>query len=322
MSIENTRTRNGPAGGETVESPSERPLILVTGATGAQGGSVVRHLLRRGRFAVRALTRGPRSDAAELLRQEGAEVVHGDLADVDSLRAAVAGCYGVYGVTNFWEHFEGEYQHGINLVDAVADAGVGHFVLSTLPSVEEITGGELSVPHFDLKARMEKYARSLDLPVTFVHLAYYFDNFMAWFAPRPRGDGTYRFGFPQGDTPLAGIATEDIGGAVATLFERRDEFLGKAIYLVGDDLPPADYAEIMTRVSGRTVRYGHVPREVFAAYGFPGADDLAAMFEFQRTRIPDRQADVARTRELYPDVQDFATWLERNRETFHVALAS
>jgi uncharacterized protein YbjT (DUF2867 family) len=300
---------------------SDRPVILVTGATEAQGGSVVKHLLRRGRYAVRALTRSPRSEAAEALRQQGAEVVDGDLADLGSLRAAVSGCYGVYGVKNFWEHFEGEYQHGINLVDAVADAGVGHFVFSTLPSVERLTDGALRVPHFDLAARMEEYARSLGLPATFVHLAYYFDNFMAWFAPQPQEDGTYAFGFPQGDTRLAGIAAEDVGGVVAPVFERRDEFVGKTLYLVGDDLPPTEYADVMSRVSGKTVRYQHVPREVFAAYGFPGAADLADMFDFYRTRVPERTADLLHTRELYPEVQDFATWLAKNRERFAGALS-
>jgi uncharacterized protein YbjT (DUF2867 family) len=177
----------------------------------------------------------------------------------------MSGCYGVYGVTNFWEHFEGEYEHGINLVDAAADAGIGHLVFSALPSVHHLTNGELDVPHFELKARVEAYARSLGLPATFVHLAYYFDNFLAWFAPQPQDDGTWVFGFPQGDTRLAGIAAEDVGGAVAPIFERRDEFLGKAIYLVGDDLPPAEYAEIMSRVSWE-VR----PVRARAAGGFRG----------------------------------------------------
>lgn len=304
------------------DDTADRPTILVTGATGAQGGSVARHLLERGRFAVRGMTRKPDSEAARALRARGAEVVRGDLSDLESVRDAIAGCYGVFGVTSFWEHFEREHEQGINLVDAVADAGVGHFVFSTLPSVERLTDGELSVPHFDLKARMEEYARSLDLPVTFVHLAYYFDNFLAWFAPKRQEDGSYRFGFPQGDTRLAGIAAEDVGGVVATLFERREEFLGRTLYLVGDDLPPAEYAEAMTRVSGRPVAYGHVPREVFAAYGFPGAEDLADMFEFYRTRVPDRQADLARTREIYPGVQDFESWLTRHRERFELALAS
>jgi uncharacterized protein YbjT (DUF2867 family) len=304
MSSERTQT--------TENGAAERPLVLVTGATGAQGGSVARHLLARGRFAVRALTRNPESAKARALREAGAEVVRGDLNDVTELRDAAAGCYGAFGVTNYWEHFDGEYQQGINLVDAVSDAGVGHFVFSTLPSVYELTGGELPVPHFDVKAKMEAYARSLALPATFVHMAFYFDNFLAFFPPQRQRDGSWRVGFPQGDTRLAGVAVEDVGGVVATIFERRAEFLGRSLYVVGDDRPPADYAAAMARATGKPVTYEHVPREVYASLGFPGAEDLANMFEFYRTRVPNREADLVRSRELYPQIQDFDRWIAKH----------
>jgi uncharacterized protein YbjT (DUF2867 family) len=155
---------------------------------------------------------------------------------VESLRAAVAGCYGVFGVTKFWEQFEGEYQQGLNLVDAVSDNGVGHFVFSTLLGVRDLTGGALNTPHFDLKARIEAYVRSLSLPATFVHVACYFDNFLSFFVPQRQEDGSYRFGFPQGDTPLAGVAAEDVGGVIAAIFERRAEFVGRSLYLVGPEI--------------------------------------------------------------------------------------
>jgi uncharacterized protein YbjT (DUF2867 family) len=299
-----------------------RPTVLVTGATGAQGGSVARHLLRRGRFAVRALTRDPGAAAAGKLRQLGAEVVRGDLSDVASLRDAMAGCYGVFGVTNFWEHFDGEYQHGLNLVDAVSDSGVGHFVFSTLPGISDLTGGALNAPHFDLKARMEAYARDLAVPATFVHVAYYFDNFLSFFVPRRQEDGSYRFGFPQGDTRLAGVAAEDVGGVAAAIFEGGAEFIGRSLYVVGDELPPADYAAVMARVTGRPITYAHIPREVFASFGFPGAADLADMFEFYRTRVPDRQGDLVRSRELYPEIQSFERWAARHRARLEAALVS
>jgi uncharacterized protein YbjT (DUF2867 family) len=300
----------------------QRPIVLVTGATGAQGGSVARHLLERGRFAVRALTRNPDSEAARALEALGAELVRGDLFDRPGLRAAISGCYGVFGVTSYWEHFEREYEQGINLVDAVAEAGVGHFVFSTLPSVERLTDGALSVPHFDLKARMEEYARKQALPATFVHASYYYDNFLTFFLPRRQEDAGYRFGFPQGDTRLAGIAAEDIGGVVATVFERRDGFLGRTLPLAGDELSAAGYAAALSRVSGKEVSYAHVPREVFAGYGFPGAEDLANMFEYYRTRVPERKLDLCRTRELYPRVQGFEAWITRHRERFLTALAA
>ena len=129
-----------------------KKTILVFGATGAQGGSVARHLLSRGQYAVRAITRKPDAPAAQALRELGAEIVQGDLDDMASLRKALEGVYGVFGVTNFWEHFSKEETQGRNLVTAVAAADVKHFVFSTLPPIAKATNGALKSPHFDLKA--------------------------------------------------------------------------------------------------------------------------------------------------------------------------
>ena len=289
-------------------------LILVTGATGAQGGSVARALLAHG-FSVRALTRNPDSPAAAALRDAGAEVVRGDLGDREALKAAMEGCYGVFGLTNFWEHFHQEMEHGNNLIDAVAASQVRHFVFSTLPSYVRLSGGELTVPHCDIKAELEDRARAMGLPATFVHVAYYYENFESWFAPRAQADGTLGFGFPQGDTPLAAVAVEDTGGVVAAIFEQRERFLGKTVGIVGDDLPPAAYAEAMGRATGRTITYQHIPREVFASFGFPGAEELANMFDVQRRFIPQRAADVALSRELFPEIRTFEQWVASHAES-------
>lgn len=297
-----------------------RPTILVMGATGAQGGGVARHLLERGRFAVRALTRKPEGERARALAAAGAEVVRGDLDDRTSLERALKDCYGVFGVTNFWEHYERELEHGHNLIDAVAASDVEHFVFSTLPHIEKATGGELRSPHFDLKAELEDRARALELPATFVHVAFYFDNFIHFFPPRPEEDGRYVFGFPQGNTRLAGVAAGDVGGVVAEIFQRPTQFMGRALYVVGDDLTPDEYAAAMTRAVGAPVAYRHIPREIFAELGFPGADDLADMFEFYRTRVPNRQADLVNSRALYPRMQSFSAWAERNREALAEAI--
>lgn len=297
-------------------SSSDRTIVVV-GATGAQGGGVARRLLEEGRFAVRALTRHPDSDRAAALRAAGAEVVAGDLSDPESLRAALRGCYGVFGVTNFWEHFGGEAEQGRNLIDAVAATeGIEHFVFSTLPSAKKISGGELDVPHFDIKAELEDYARQKGLPATFVHVAFYYENFLSFFPPQKQEDGTLSFGFPQGDTPLAAVSVEDTGGVVSAIFDKPDEHRGKVVGVVGDDLPPAEYAAALTRVLGKKVVYNHVPREVFAAFGFPGADDLASMFDFNRRFIPNRQAELAESRRLNPGMQTFEAWLNKNKDQF------
>ncbi len=303
-----------------MSTQSSSRKILVIGATGAQGGSVARHLLDRGRFAVRAFTRKPDSPAAQALRARGAEVVQGDLDDRGSIRAALDGVQGVFGVTNFWEHFAKEADQGRNLVDAVAGSDVDHFVFSTLPPIAKETGGALNSPHFDIKAELEDRARSLGLPMTAVHVPFYYDNFLYFFPPRPTGDGTFQFGFPQGDTPLAAMAAEDVGLVVAPIFEQPERWIGQVVKPAGDEIPAAQYAAAMSRAVGAEVRYAHVPRETFAALGFPGAADLADMFEYYRLHIPSRQADIARLRAAAPELQSFETWMERHADPLRATL--
>lgn len=290
--------------------------ILVVGATGAQGGSVARHLLAEGKFGVRCLTRTPDSDNAAALAKAGAEIVKGSLDDLDSLHEAIKGCYGVFGVTNFWEHFDKEYQQGKNLVDAVKGADLDHFVLSTLPYVKKLTGGELDVPHFDIKGKLEEYTRNLGIKATFVHVAFYYENFLSFFPPQKQEDGTFAFGFPQGHTPLAAVAVEDMGGVVKAIFNRPSDFIGRVVGIVGDDLPPRSYADTMTRILGKKVVYNFIPKEVFASFDFPGAEDLANMFDYNRVHIPNRKADLEESRSLYPDIQSFEAWLAANKDKF------
>jgi uncharacterized protein YbjT (DUF2867 family) len=294
--------------------------ILVTGATGAQGGGVVRHLLQSGKFKVRCLTRNPESEKARALVQAGAETVRGDLGNPETLRAALAGCYGVFGVTNFWEHIEKESFHGRNLIDAVRDAGIEHFVFSTLPYAHKLPDWKLEVPHFDQKAKLEEYTRSLKLPTTFAHVAFYYENFLYFFPPRLQEDGSFMFGFPQGETPLAAVSVEDVGGVVATIFERPGEFRNKTVGIVGDDLPCSKYAEVMSRVLGKRIMYRYIPRDVFAKLGFPGAEDLANMFEYNRLFIPNRQAGLDESLTLYPAILRFEPWVQANKDKFDLVL--
>ena len=300
---------------------STKKTIVVFGATGAQGGSVARSLLARGAFNVRALTRKPESAAAGELRKLGAEVVAVDLDDAPSIAAALRDAYGVFGVTNFWEHFGKEEQQGRNLVNAVAAANVAHFIYSTLPPIEEETGGKLKSPHFDIKAAHEQLARDLGIPSTFVHVPFYYENFLYFFPPRPAEDGTFVFGFPQGDTPLAAISVADVGDLVAPMFEQPEKYIGKVVKPAGDELPPQTYAEVMSRVTGATIRYAYMPREAFAALGFPGAEDLADMFEYYRTLIPSRRRDIETCREIAPDLQSLETWAKRNADKLAALVA-
>src|SRR4029078_11257164 len=134
--------------------------ILVVGATGAQGGSVARHLLRAGSYKVRCLTRRPDSAAAKAIAELGGEVVEGDLSNPAALRAALRGCDGAFGVTNYWEHFEREFEHGRNFIDALTASGIQHAVISTLPHAKVLSGGRLAATPFDTKGALAGAARS------------------------------------------------------------------------------------------------------------------------------------------------------------------
>lgn len=296
------------------------PLILVTGATGAQGGSVARFLLQSGEFRVRALTRHPESDKARALRNAGAEIVAGDLSDKDSLLSALQGCDGAFGVTNFWEHFGGEYEHGINLIDAVVDCGVKQFVLSTLPSVSDITNGALPVPHFDIKARMEAYARSKKADTTFVHMAFYYQNFFGFIPLQKDEEGTYSFGFPLGDSPMAAVSANDLGGVLLPVFRHPEQWAGKTIEVAGEFITGDAYAAILSKVSGKKVVYHYIPRDQYAALGFPGAEEVANMFEYYRLYKPYGEEAVRRTKELYPALKSFEQQLWEDKHLLDAVL--
>lgn len=293
-----------------------KPIILVTGATGAQGGSVARMLLKQKKYGVRILTRNPHSQRARVLQRAGAELVQGDMDDVNSLVAAMQDCYGVYAVTSFWEHFAKEYQQGINLVDAAKAAGIQHFVLHTLPDYYKLSNGNYSVPHYDMKAAVEQYSRRQGLPATYVQLGFYYENFFSLFPLQKDSGGDFYFGFPQGRTKLAAVSVSDIGGIVASVFDRPAEYIGRTICAVGADMTPDEYAEIMTRVLQKKVYYQYIPRNEYSAYNFPGAEELANMFEVQRLYIPNRQADLEESKKLNPGMQSFEEWVTKKKFRF------
>ncbi len=300
---------------------ADKPIILVTGATGSQGGSVAHFLSKSGKFSVRALTRDTHSKKAAALTAEGAEVVEGNLDDKDSLVKAMKNCYGVFGVTNFWEHFDKEAQHGRNLTDAVKESSIEHFVLSTLPPVNKISGGELSSPHFDIKAEFEDYAKSLNLNITFTHIAFYYDNFINFFPLKKGEDGNFHFGFPQGENiKLGGVAAGDTGGVISAIFENKDQYLGKTIRIVGDALYPQDYAKVMSEILGVKVIFDYIDRKTFSGFGFPGAADIADMFEFYTQFIPDEQKAIDESKKLFPAIKNFETWLTENKSRFNELL--
>ena len=299
----------------------KKKLILVTGATGAQGGSVARALLADDQFSVRILTRNTSSARALELKSAGAEVAHGDLDDTASLLRAMRGCYGVFGITNYWEHFEKEYQQGRNLIDAVKLAEIEHFVFHSLPDYNQLSDGKYPTPHCDLKAELQRYCKSLDIPATFIHTAFYYENFLTFFPLQKEPDGSLFFGFPQGDTKLAMTSVEDTRGIVRSVFQHPTAYIGRTVGVVGVDDTCAAYAKQMSKVFNQNIQYKYIPRDVYAGFGFPGAEELANMFEVQRLYIQDRKIDLIESHGLNTDMQSFEKWLYKNKPLFDVQFA-
>ena len=306
-----------------------KKIIAVMGATGAQGGGLVRAILadKSGEFAVRAITRKPGGDKAQALAKLGVEVVAGDLDDVTSLTKAFAGAYGVYCVTNFWEHFSGEKEtaQGHALAQAAKNAGVKHAIWSTFEDTRKsfplsdsrmpTLKGKYKVPHFDAKAEANHFFTDLGVPTTFLLTSFYWDNLIGFgMGPKKGADGKLAFVLPMGSKKLPGMAVEDIGKCAFGIFKRPD-LIGKTVGVAGEHLTGSEMAAALSHALGQPVVYNAVPPDVYRGFGFPGADDLGNMFQFKaETETAYCGArDLAFCRSLNPELQTFAQWLSRNK---------
>lgn len=294
---------------------NDRPVAVVFGATGAQGGAVARALLADGGWAVRVITRRPQSLAAKALHDAGAFVLPGDLSEKSTLRDLVSRAEVVFGVTNFWEHFGNEYLQGRNLIEVLADSSsLAHFVFSTQPSAQRRTFGELSVPQLDIKAQLERESRELGLPATYVHVALYYQNFVRALRPRLADDGAYVLSIPQGETPLATVDVEDVGAVVASIVAKRSAYRGRTVGIVGDEQTMADYAAIMSVTSGHVVRFEDIETQAYASQSSPAAAELAAEFDFYKRYTGTRLSDLAECARLTGSMQSFAHWMTTHGE--------
>ncbi len=247
-------------------------VILVTGATGQQGGAVARELLAAG-HNVRAMTRNPDGEAAKALAELGAEVVQGDLNDPASLERAVQGAWGVFGVQNTWEAgVEGEEAQGKRLAEIARANGVQHFVYTSVGSADRNTG----IPHFDNKCRVEEMIRSLGLPsYTIIRPAFFMENLVSpWFKPAI-DEGTLAMGIKP-DTRLQMIAVADIGKYGRLAFEKHEELNGQAIDIAGDELTMPDAAAVIGEAGGKSMTHFQVPIEQVREF----SDDFATMIEW------------------------------------------
>ena len=232
--------------------------ILVTGATGQQGGAVARQLLKQPSFAIRALTRDSAKPAARALAQSGAEVIRGDLDDPASLRGALEGVYGVFSVQNFMEAgFDGEIRQGKLIADAAKAAGVQHFVYSSVVSADRHTG----LPHFESKWQIEMHIGQSGLSHTILRPAFFMQNWYNYLR-EPILNGTVPLPLnPQ--TPLQQISVDDIGAFAALAFQNPSRWHGRTIELAGEELTMLRVAELLTHALARPVKYVQVPWEQF-----------------------------------------------------------
>ncbi|MCA1407260.1 NmrA/HSCARG family protein [Ensifer sp. IC3342] len=273
--------------------------VLVTGATGQQGGAVARALLARG-HGVKALTRKPESDAARQLASAGADVVAGDLGDAVSIIKAAGGVDTMFLMGNSYEAgTEEETRQGIIAADAAKAAGVGHLIYSSVADADKKTG----IPHFESKYLVEKHVAGLGIPYTISAPVAFMENIAAPWSIGALRQGTYAFAMPA-HRPLQLVALADIGAFVAALVERREHVFGKRFDIAGDELSGEEQAKILSQAIGRPINYQEIP----IAAARQQSEDAALMFEwFDRVGY---DVDIAALRREFPEVRwhGFADW--------------
>ena len=308
---------------------SSKKIITVFGATGAQGGGLVRAILNdsNSEFAVRAVTRDTNSDKAKELAEQGAEVIAADIDDPASMQKALEGAYGAYFVTFYWAHFspEKEIAEAENMAKAAKAAGIQHAIWSTLedtrnwvplsdtrmPTLME----KYKVPHFDGKGEGDKFFKDLGVPTTYLRASFYWDNFIYFGAgPKKGPDGKQYLTFPLDDKKMGGIASEDIGKCAYGIFKTGKEFIGKTVGIAGEHLTGQEMADAMTKAVGQQIIYNNVTPDTYRSFGFPGADDLGNMFQFYRDFEKDvnEVRSISKSKELNPELKDFNQWLAEN----------
>ena len=282
-------------------------LVLVTGATGKQGGAVVEALLTRG-HQVRALTRNPASPAANRLRQQGVEIAVGDFTDHDSLVRAVRGADAVYAMSTPYEQgAEKEIAQGMTITDAAKAAGIAHFIYSSVASANRATG----ISHFDGKYAVEQHLQASGVPYTIVAPVFFMENLLQPWTLSSLRHGKLALALPA-TRSLQQITVTDIGAFVAAIIESGDTIFGRRFDIAGDELTGGEAATILSKVTGRQVHYEGFPPDVLRAQ----SEDLAVMFKwFDSTGYA---ADIKSLRRDFPEVKwhSFEEWARKQDWSF------
>jgi uncharacterized protein YbjT (DUF2867 family) len=285
---------------------SGRRTIVVTGATGLQGGAVARRLLEDG-WQVRGLTRNAASKQAQALRALGAEVVQGDMAEAASLRHAFEGACGIYSVQNpFIGGPEAEVRQGKNVADVARDIGVEHLVYGSAGTGRKGTG----IPSWETKLQIEDHMKALELPLTVLR-PMAFMELMTHKKFFPAASAWYVMPKMMGSTRNVGwLCTDDLGAIAARAFASPQRFIGNDLALASDVQSLDECRSIYREVMGRNPRRFPMPVWLFERFGFVGRD-LTAMWRWLRTG--DVDLDTSPTRAIHPDALTVRGWLSKQR---------
>jgi uncharacterized protein YbjT (DUF2867 family) len=317
---------------DAVKKSEDDRLYVVFGVTGAQGGAVAASLLAKGATRVRGLTRNPTSDKAKALDKK-VEVVKCDMDNEEEIKQALEGAYGVFLVTNFWEHFDAnkEVEQVKRVAKIAEERGVKHLVFSTLEDTSAIDAPVVKdgfkTPHFDGKALATKYLQenAKGLGVTQFYTSFYYENFIYFgMAPKLNGaeDGVYRFGMPIGSKPLPMMAIEDCGKAGASAL-MDDSTIGKSVGIASCHMTGEEIAKAFAEVTDKKVEFIPMTRDQYAGLGFPGCEDLANMFKFKHDYNETFCAlrDLKKSKKLTgSELKSFKSWLQDNLDALQKAM--
>jgi uncharacterized protein YbjT (DUF2867 family) len=305
---------------------SDKKIIAIVGATGAQGGGLAHAILSdpNSEFSVRAFTRDVNSDASKALARAGAEIISIDIDDEAAITKGLAGVYGAFFVTFFWAHFnpEIELRQAENMAKAAKASGVKHVIWSTLEDTRHwipltddrmpTLQGKYKVVHFDAKADANHFFTDLGLPVTFLQTTFYWENLIYFGMGPQRGtDGQLTLTLPMGNRKLSGISASDIGQVAYSIFKGGPSNTNQFVSIAGEHLTGTEMADALSAAIGEKVIYNSITPNDYRALGFPGADDLGNMFQFYADFEDDftKVRKISEIKKMYPGLKSFKDWL-------------
>jgi len=289
---------------------NSKPTLLIFGATGAQGGSIVDYLEATNKFQLRAVSRNVKSEKALALRKRGVEMVTGDF--VTGIPSSVyQGVYGIFLVTNFWDpsSMGKEWEQSIPVIDAAFAAGVKQFVYSTLPNCFKESNGKYEVAHFTTKGKVEDYIRSKGFQYSaFPAPAFYYQNFQTFFPPKADENGNLSITMPV-TSKIATFDVSQIGGEVSAIFVNPEKYNGQFIPICAENQSPQYYIDAISEKIGKKVTLNAVTVEEFSAFPFPGAQELGEMFAWFNEYGYYGKQDAQIGKKIDPSLRSFKEWL-------------